>query len=202
MIQKSTRKSGDKNYKLVRKPNFARIIIIVMICLVLGFFGKMVNFFGRFTGEVAFDGTRFASVTEACVNKALEKKLENGDAVFIPNVEKLEFTSESRFQMLHIGNPIENGNVLCSYVLAVGDKNFYQSGLLRPGESIGEADLLAYFNPGDEYSATITYTFYEQSKTIIDDIGSIKMKIPLTVIGSPEYFNNKSENPNDKIKSN
>ncbi|MCI8639672.1 MAG: hypothetical protein HFG41_11220 [Coprococcus sp.] len=189
-----------KKVKMVRKPNFLKIILIVAICIILGFYGKFFNFFGRMTGEVADDGRLFAINTVEYKEQSRETELKDGAKVFVPATEKMDFTSEHRYQTITLGNPKENEGYYMACDLVLRDKTLYQSGLLKPGEAVGEADLLAYFKPGDYYEAKIKYIFYEQPETRIKKVGTATGTVVLDVTGSSEYYDERKENEEDTKK--
>ena len=189
-----------KKIKMVRKPNFLKSFLIIAICIILGFYGKFFNFFGRMTGEVADDGRLFAQNIVEYKEQSQEVELSDGGRVFVPATERMDFTSEHRYQSITLGNPMENKGYYMAYDLILRDKTLYQSGLLKPGEAVGEADLLAYFKPGDYYEAKIKYTFYEQPETRIKKVGTATETVVLNVTGSSEYYDERKENEEDTKK--
>ena len=183
-----------------RKPKLGRILIIVIIVIVVLGFGRVRNFFGRYTGEVASDGTAFQEQTTVYDAESQETKLSDGTVVYIPDVEHLDFSSEHQKQDIPFGNAMENksDNLYVKVGMTVQGHELLETGLLKPGQAVGEADLKAYFEPGRDYEATVRYTFYKKGSPTIDQIGDIKQKVTISVTGSSEYYDKKEGNLADE----
>lgn len=178
--------------RTVRKPNILKIAIIVIICLFIGFFGKITNFFGKFTGEVSPDGRKV--LVEAPAEYKLDSRsveLNNGDEVWIPDVESIPFTSEDNVQDIPLGSDLRNEDYYMAVTISMGEHVFVDTHLLSPGMAVGEWDLAAIFKPGDDYTADVVYTFYNRPKTRIEEVQKIKTTVKFDVTGSSYFYDNK-----------
>ncbi len=183
-----------------RKPKLGRLLIIVIIVIVVLGFGRVRNFFGRYTGEIASDGTKFQKQTAVYDTESEEVKLPNGTVVYIPALDSLDFTSEHQKQDIPLGNAPENKKeqLYVKVEMNVQGHKLLTTGLLKPGQAAGETDLRAYFEPDRDYTATVKYTFYRKNNPQIDPIGDTKKNITLKVTGSSEYYDNKVGNAKDE----
>ena len=182
---------GGGEVVMVRKPNIGKIILIVGICVVIGFFGVFYTFFGKMTGTVATDGTRFAREAPAYTNEGRTVTLNDGTVALIPDVDTLNFTSENTVQDLSaLGNPAgnEENDLYFTVEIQLSGQQLSKSELLNPGEGLGEVDLAAIFKPF-EYQAQICYNFYRH-----DDKGRLQYftsyfePVTLSVTGGTDYY--------------
>lgn len=165
-----------------------KILVIVGICVVLGFAGAIFGFFGRATGSIATDGTRFVSDPIEYTGGARQVTLEDGTVAYVPDVDQLEFTSESTTQTIGLGNPSENTDLYFTIELKLSGQQLLKTDLLHPGEGIGDEDLSAIFKPYT-YSAEVVYNFYrheDDGKLVY--FTSISQPIIINVTGGTEYY--------------
>lgn len=182
---------GGGEVVMVRKPNLMKIILIVGICVVIGFFGVFYTFFGKMTGTVATDGTHFAKDAPAYANEGRQVTLNDGTVALIPDVDVLEFTSEDTVQDLTaLGNPAgnEENGLYYTVELKLYGTQLHKSELLNPGEGLGEVDLAAIFKPY-EYNAQVCYNFYRHGDDgKLEYFTSYFAPITLNVTGGTDYY--------------
>jgi len=184
---------GGGQVVMVKKPNMLRILVIVGICFLLGCFGFFYSYFGRFTGDIATDGTRFQSDPDPVAYTADTVKtvtLDDGvTQVDIPDVSSFDFTSDDMTQTLNIGNPSSNEGYYMKIILQISGQSVEESGMLKPGEGFGDLKLEAVFKPYD-YPATLGFSFYKQADNSkkIEYVGYCSEDVTLHVTGGTEYY--------------
>jgi len=183
-------------YTKKAKPKNILFIVIVVVCILS--YGKITNFFGAFTGEVADDDRSIYKDATEWVGETRKVTLPNaGIEVCIPAIDTLTVNSETTEQFIDLGNPAEN-DCNMSLQLSFMDKALYTSRIFEPGKGFtGERSLGAIFKP-DTYESTLTYTFYELKGNRLKVLDTVEVPVTIVSEGSGDRWQ-EGQNTGDKL---
>ena len=183
-------------YTKKAKPKNILFIVVVVVCILT--YGKITNFFGGFTGEVADDDRSINQNATEWVGETQKVTLPNaGIEVYVPAVDTLNVNSETTEQMLDFGNPAEN-ELLMSFQLNFLENTLYTSRIFNPGTGVTEAkSLKAIFKP-DTYEGTLIYTFYHKDGIKLKVLDTVELPITIVSEGSGDRWQ-EGQNTADKL---
>ena len=176
----------EQKVRYVKRVNLKHLFLIAVILIAILSFGKLTNFFGKYTGEVADDDRVFNKRAEAWNGAAVTAVLDNGEEVLLPEKDTFAFDSEQTEQRLDLGNPAESPYAL-HLTLRVRDNEIYRSGLLEPGKGIDKAETHTVFQP-NTYEAVVVYTFYHLDGHRLKTLGELEKPVTLVVTGSGDKY--------------
>ena len=181
-----------------KKAKPKNILFIVVVCVCILTYGKITNFFGSFTGEVADDDRSISKNAVEWVGETKQVTLPNaGIEVYVPAIDTLNVNSETTEQLLNFGNPAEN-ELLMSLQLNFMENTLYTSRIFLPGTGVNESrSLKAIFKP-DTYEGTLIYTFYHKDGNKLKVLDSVEFPIDIVSEGTGDRWQ-EGQNTADKL---
>lgn len=177
---------AEKKVQYVKRVNVKHLFLIAVILIAILSFGKLTNFFGKYTGEVADDDRVFNKQAEAWNGAAVTAVLDSGGEVWLPQKDTFAFDSEQTEQLLDLGCPADSPYPL-HLTLRVQDNEIYRSGILEPGKGIGMVETHTVFQP-NSYEAVVVYTFYHLDGHRLKTLGELEKPVTLVVTGSGDKY--------------